>query len=126
MPTIYANICKYMQTYANICQLYMQIYGHTCKYMQIYANICKYMQTYANIYKSMLIYPNIFQFLQIYANICNYISTNICSVSEFPFSGIIWAVRISNSEFAEELFGGLEFRITDSRQICLSAFRISN
>ena len=33
-------------------------------------------------------------------------SAHICSVSEFPFSGNIWAVRISNSEFAEELFGG--------------------
>ena len=54
------------------------------------------------------------------------IYANICSVSEFPFSGIIWAVRISNSEFAEELFGGLEFRITDSRQIYLSALRISH
>ena len=47
-------------------------------------------------------------------------------VSEFQFSGIIWGVRISNSELAEELFGRFEFRITDSRQIYLSALRISN
>ena len=91
-----------MQTYAK----YMQIY----KYMQTYANymyaiICKYMQTYANICKYMHIYAN------------------ICSVSEFQFSGIIWAVRILKSEFTEELFGGVEFCITDSRQIYLSALR---
>ena len=79
--------------------------------MKIYGNICKYI-------KYIQIYANITKYMQIYAN--------ICSVSEFPFSGIIWAVRISNSEFAEELFGGFEFRITDSHQIYLSAFRISN
>ena len=40
-------------------------------------------------------------------------------VSEFQFSGIIWGVRISNSELADELCGGFEFRITDSRQIAI-------
>ena len=45
---------------------------------------------------------------------------------EFQLSRIIWGGQISNSEFAEELFGGFEFRVTDSRQIYLSALRISN
>ena len=124
----YANIfnlciCKYVQMYINICK-YMQIctYMQTCaKYMQIY----KYMQTYANY-----MYAIICKYMQTYANICKYmhIYASTCSVSEFQFSGIIWAVRISNSEFAEELFGGVEFRITDSRArfICrLFVFRIN-
>ena len=63
-----------------------------CKYMQTYANICKYIE----IYKYMQIFANIYKCMEMYAN--------ICSVSKF--SGIAWAVRISNSESDEELFGG--------------------